>query len=33
MHHLRADVYEDLAQDVDDQVLRAIQVVEGSVFP
>lgn len=30
---LRADVYQDLADDVDDQVLGVVQVVEGSILP
>ena len=33
MCHSRAYVYADLAEDVDDQVLVAVQIVEGSVFP
>lgn len=30
---LRAYIYENLADNVDDEVLGCVQVVEGSVFP
>lgn len=33
MCHSRTYIYQDLAEDVDDQVLSAVQIVEGSVFP
>jgi len=33
MCHSRTYVYQDLAEDENDQVLSAVQIVEGSVFP
>jgi hypothetical protein len=33
MKDLRAHIYADLADDIDDQILVAVYVVEGAIFP